>query len=108
VSKSDLELVNWEDLTQDYKAFSKSFQVLTYAYMLNNQATFTSEVEAGIISFKNLKSGFLRFAKKDRPGARAQKITQLSSQIIESYEVELKKLILELFDPKVDFIEKEV
>ena len=108
VSKSDLELINWEDLTQDYKAYSKSFQVLTYAYMLNQQAPFVGAVEAGIISFKNLKSGFLRFAKKDKPGAYAQKITQLSPQIIESYELELKKLILELFDPKVDFTEKEV
>ena len=108
VSKSDLELINWEDLTQDYKAYSKSFQVLTYAYMLNQQAPFVGAVEAGIISFKNLKSGFLRFAKKDKPGAYAQKITQLSPHIIESYELELKKLILELFDPKVDFTEKEV
>jgi hypothetical protein len=108
VSLTELELVNWEDISSDYKAFSKSFQILTYAYMLNQQSPFIGPVEAGIISFKNLKSGFLKFAKKDKHGAYAQKITQLSPQIIESYEVELRKLILELFDSKVDFIEKEV
>ena len=108
VSQTELELVNWEDLTSDYKAFSKSFQILTYAYMLNKQALFTSPVEAGIISFKNLKSGLLKFAKKDKPGAYAKKITQLSTQTMESYEQELKNLILEVFDPEIDFIEKEV
>ena len=76
--------------------------------MLNKQASFTVPVEAGIISFKNLKSGLLKFAKKDKPGAYAKKITQLSTQTIESYEQELKNLILELFDPEIDFIEKEV
>jgi len=108
VFQKELELVNWEELTSDYKAFSKSFQILTYAYMLNKQASFTVPVEAGIISFKNLKSGLLKFAKKDKPGAYAKKITQLSTQTIESYEQELKNLILELFDPEIDFIEKEV
>ena len=108
VSQTELELVNWEDLTSDYKAFSKSFQILTYAYMLNKQAAFTGPVEAGIISFKNLKSGLLKFAKKDKPGAYAKKITQLSIETIKSYEQELKNLIVELFDLEVDFIEKEV
>jgi hypothetical protein len=76
--------------------------------MLNKQASFTIPVEAGIISFKNLKSGLLKFAKKDKPGTYAKKITQLSTQTMESYEQELKNLILEVFDPEIDFIEKEV
>jgi hypothetical protein len=108
VSQSELELVNWEDLTSDYKAYSKSFQILTYAYMINTQAPFTTAVEAGIISFKNLKSGLLKFAKKDKPGAYAQKTTLLSIETLENYELELKKLILELFNQDIDFIEKEV
>jgi len=108
VSKTELELVNWEDITSDYKAFSKSFQILTYAYLLNQQAPFIGAVEAGIISFKNLKSGLLKFAKKDKPGAYAKKITQLSTETIESYEQQLKNLIIELFDLEVDFIEKEI
>ena len=73
VSQTELELVHWDDITSDYKAHSKSFQIMTYAYMLNTEAPFTTPVEAGIISFKNLKSGLLKFAKKDKPGSLCSK-----------------------------------
>ena len=108
VSQSELELVNWGDITSNYKTHSKSFQIMTYAYMLNTETSFTTPVEAGIISFKNLKSGFLKFAKKDKPGAYAQKTTLLSSDFLARYEHELKTLILELFNPDIDIVEKEV
>jgi ATP-dependent helicase/nuclease subunit B len=81
---------------------------MTYAFMLNTEAVFTTPVEAGIISFKNLKSGLLKFAKKDKPGAHAQKTTLLSKELLDHYEQELKTLILELFNPDIDIIEKEV
>ena len=108
VSQSELELVHWDDITSDYKAHSKSFQIMTYAYMLNTETPFTTPVEAGIISFKNLKSGLLKFAKKDKPGAYAQKTTLLSTELLDRYKHELKTLILELFNPDIDIIEKEV
>ena len=108
VSQSELELVHWDDITSDYKAHSKSFQIMTYAYMLNTETPFTTPVEAGIISFKNLKSGLLKFAKKDKPGAYAQKTTLLSTDLLVRYEHELKTLILELFNPDIEIIEKEV
>ena len=108
VSQSELELVNWDDITKDYKAHSKSFQIMTYAYVLNAQTPFTTPVEAGIISFKNLKSGLLKFAKKDKPGSYAQKTTVLSSDLLVRYEYELKSLILELFNPDINITEKEV
>jgi len=108
VSQSELELVHWEDITSDYKAYSKSFQIMTYAFMLNTEAVFTTPVEAGIISFKNLKSGLLKFAKKDKSGAHTQKTTLLSTELLDHYEQELKTLILELFNPDIDIIEKEV
>ena len=108
VSQSELELVHWDDITSDYKAHSKSFQIMTYSYMLNSETPFTTPVEAGIISFKNLKSGLLKFAKKDKPGPYAQKTTLLSTDLLVRYEHELKTLILELFNPDMDIIEKEV
>lgn len=108
VNQSELELVNWEDLTTDYKAYGKSFQLLTYTYMLSKKAPFKYPAEAGIISFKNLKSGLLKFAKKDKSGRHAIKTTQLSIELIKHYEKELKGLIKELFNPEIDFIEKEV
>jgi hypothetical protein len=98
VSKSDLALKSWEELTQDYK-HAKSFQVLCYAKMILNEKKF-SDVSAGIISFKNLKSGYLPFSfSKD------EAITQ---ETLNQFEDELKKLILEIFDTEIPFEEKEV
>ena len=76
--------------------------------MLNLQTRFSKPVEAGVISFKNLKSGLLKFAKNDKPGSYAKKTTEVTSEILESYEHELKSLILELFNSEIDIIEKEV
>lgn len=108
VERSQLEVVDWEDITTDYKKYSKSFQVLTYAYMLNQETPFKGNVEAGIISFKNQKSGFLKFAKKDRHGVAAKKESCISTDILDSYYKELKTLIIEILDPNTPFKEKEI
>ena len=63
--------------------------------------------EAGIISFKNLSSGFLKFAKKESSHAK-QKNAIITEETIETFKLELKKLILEICNPNIDFIEKEV
>ena len=42
-------------------------------------------VEAGIISFKNLKSGFLKFAKKDQVGAYAKKDALITQETLENF-----------------------
>src|SRR5690606_20656575 len=52
VNQGDVEIIDWEDLNQDYK-FSKAFQILTYALMMNHEMPINN-AEAGIISFKNL------------------------------------------------------
>ena len=64
-------------------------------------------VEAGIISFKNLKSGVLKFATKDRNGAYAKKDSLITDETLENFSVELKKLILEICNPNIPFTEKE-
>src|SRR5690606_1836116 len=66
VQQNQVEIVNWEAITTDYDAYSKSFQVLSYVYMMHLSGEIQLPVEAGIISFKNLNSGFLRFAKKNK------------------------------------------
>ena len=108
VDQNKVELVNWEDITTDYTKYSKSFQVLMYAYMMNQDSAFKYPVEAGIISFKNLNSGFLKFAKKDKPGAYAKKDTFISEVTLDSFYIELEKLILEICNPNIPFTEKEV
>lgn len=107
VEQSKVEIVNWEDLTTDYDKYSKSFQVLCYTYMLFKQNKISFPVEAGIISFKNLNEGFLKFGKKESTYSR-NKNQFINQETLNSFEKELKKLILEIFDPSIDFIEKEL
>ncbi|WP_298509810.1 PD-(D/E)XK nuclease family protein [uncultured Kordia sp.] len=106
VSQGDVEIVDWDLLTQDYK-FSKSFQVLAYAYMIHQKQAFQQETEAGIISFKNLQSGFLKFGTKESARAR-NKNQVITTETLDDFLVELKQLILEICNTDIPFTEKEV
>jgi ATP-dependent helicase/DNAse subunit B len=88
-------------LTTDYER-SKAFQVLMYAYLYlkNHPAT---EVEAGIISFKNFNAGFISFAEK--PKTRFEPKT-IDREVMEKFEVQLISLIKELFNPELPLLEK--
>lgn len=100
VEQKDVNLSSWEDLTTDYK-YSKSFQVLAYAFMSN--AIFPiQDAQAGIISFKNLKNGFLPFTLK------VGKNTSITQETLENFTLELKKIILEICNPNIPFTEKEI
>jgi len=107
VTQDKIEIVDWEDLTSDYDKYSKSFQVLAYTKMMQDQNSLDLPVEAGIISFKNLKGGFLKFGKKDKPRTR-NKETAITKDILDAFEIELKKLIIEICDPEIPFKEKEI
>lgn len=108
VEQNQVEIINWEAITTDYKKYSKSFQVLMYALMMQLQGEVKLPIEAGIISFKNLSAGFLNFAKKDKAGAYAKKDTLITQETIDNFTVELKQLILEICNPNIPFTEKEV
>jgi len=108
VERPKVEIVNWEDITTDYIKYSKSFQVLMYAYMLNKNSPFAHPIEAGIISFKNLNAGFLKFAKKDKSGNGAKKETLITPETLDNFYTQLKSLILEICNPEIPFTEKEV
>ncbi|TXE12877.1 PD-(D/E)XK nuclease family protein [Seonamhaeicola algicola] len=107
VNQTDVEIVNWEDITTDYKKYSKSFQVLTYALMMQQSGLIKLPVEAGIISFKNLSAGFLKFAKKEKPSARTKEHL-ITEDTINSFSAELKHLILEICNVNIPFTEKEL
>lgn len=107
VEQNKVEIVNWEDLTTDYDKYSKSFQILSYTYMMHQKKKIELPVEAGIISFKNLNEGFLKFGVKE--STRSQKKNQLiTEETLNNFEVELKKIIIEICNPNIDFIEKEL
>lgn len=107
VEQGEVEIVNWEAITTDYKKYSKSFQILTYAYMMHLSDNVKLPLEAGVISFKNLKSGFLKFAKKDKSGPYSKKEVLITTETLDNFTTELKKLIIEICNPKIPFTEKE-
>ncbi|MCA0131195.1 PD-(D/E)XK nuclease family protein [Winogradskyella alexanderae] len=107
VEQSKVEIIDWEEITTDYDKFSKSFQVLCYSYMLYRQKSINLPVEAGIISFKNLKKGFLKFGTKATLRATTKK-QLISEETLLNFEVELKKLIAEICNPNINFIEKDI
>ena len=108
VNQSQVEIVDWEELTTDYDKYSKPFQILCYAFMMLSDGTLKFPLEAGIISFKNLNGGFLKFTKKDKSGYGATKITSIDKETIQLFEEQLKVLILDIFNTEHDFEEKEV
>ncbi|MBD3862996.1 PD-(D/E)XK nuclease family protein [Olleya marilimosa] len=107
VDQSKVSVINWDDLLSDYTKYSKSFQVLMYVYMLLKDKKINLPVEAGIISFKNLSAGFIPFVKKESSHDR-NKDTSITQDTINEFEIQLKNLILEIFDKDQDFIEKEL
>ena len=103
VKQADLNLEtpksnNWDRLIIDHK-YSKAFQVLMYAYMYikkNNLSLDSIIIESGIISFKNLKSGFMKVNK-----------SSISQDNIDEFEDNLKQLLQEIFNKEIPFIENE-
>jgi hypothetical protein len=105
VQQGEMELVDWNVITEDYK-YSKAFQVLAYALMAHKELSF-DHPEAGIISFKNLNKGFLKFAKREKSRG-GTKETIITEDILSEFTLQLKKLILEICDPEIPFTEKEI
>ena len=107
VDSGKVNIVDWEDITTDYNKYSKSFQILMYAYMMHKDKKINLPVEAGIISFKNLSSGLLKFATKPSSNSRTKDYT-ITSETLDTFEIELKKLIIEIFNEDLYFEEKEI
>lgn len=104
VEKRNVELIDWDSLVEDYQ-YSKAFQLLCYSYMYTRLHP-SENVNAGIISLKNLKEGTLFFAKKEAP--RSSKQHTIDSKILMEFEHQLYKLISQITNPEIDFLEKEI
>ena len=101
VIASELTISDWGEITANTK-FTKAFQLLCYALMYSYKHP-NETVEAGIISFKNLKTGVLRFAQKENT-----KNHQITTNTIAVFYEELKKLIIEICSPEIPFTEEEI
>jgi len=100
VDKPSVTLKSWNGLTEDIKN-DKIIQILAYAFMYEPEAK-GLEIEAGIISFKNLKNGFLPFTFK----VDKEETNVISSEIMEYYLEEIVVLLSEILDVDMAFEEK--
>lgn len=100
VEKSSVTLKSWKGLTEDIKN-DKVIQVLAYAYMFGDESN-GKPIEAGIVSFKNLKSGFLPFVYKE--GKEIESL--ISPSICNNYLEQIVLLLAEILDENIPFKEK--
>ncbi|WP_298488040.1 PD-(D/E)XK nuclease family protein [uncultured Maribacter sp.] len=105
VEPKNVKITNWEDCITDY-SYSKAFQLLCYSVMFNAQNPI-SEIQAGIITFKNLNAGILKFNTPKGPKKSAED-SLINKETLDLFLVELKRLILEICNPNIPFKEKEV
>ncbi|AYN06057.1 PD-(D/E)XK nuclease family protein [Flavobacterium sp. 140616W15] len=100
VDKANVILKNWDGLIADIKN-DKIIQVLAYAFMYENNAN-GLPIEAGIISFKNLKSGFLPFGFKEEKDVNMI----INDEIMHNYLEQIVLLLNEILDITIPFEEK--
>jgi len=100
VEQKNVTLKDWTGLTEDIKN-EKIIQVLAYAFMYQHEAK-GKEIEAGIISFKNLKSGFLPFTFEENK----VKTTAITETIMENYLAQIVVLLQEILNVVIPFEEK--
>ena len=105
VEPKNVRINAWEDLTKEY-SFSKAFQLLCYALMYTEENPI-SELQAGIITFKNLSAGILPFAYR-KDGKKSPTETTINQETLDAFTLQLKQLILEICNTNTPFIEKEV
>ncbi|WP_435261098.1 PD-(D/E)XK nuclease family protein [Tenacibaculum sp. nBUS_03] len=84
--------------------YHKAIQVMLYTYLYTQHTNhdFTKPLEAGIISFKNLKNGFLKMnfsANYKNPD------NQITEEKLEAFMDEIKEMLKDLYNPETSFIE---
>ncbi|AEW86631.1 hypothetical protein FCOL_09110 [Flavobacterium columnare ATCC 49512] len=102
VEANGLKITLWDGLTTDLKN-EKIIQLLCYALMYQKELN-EFPLEVGIISFKNMKAGFMPFGFKVEKEIK----TQITTEILESFKTELIQLILAILNPEIAFEETVV
>ncbi|WP_108245718.1 PD-(D/E)XK nuclease family protein [Muricauda brasiliensis] len=97
VEAKNVKITDWETLITDYDK-SKAFQLLCYAYLYSKKKHGISDVQAGIISFKNLSKGLFPFSE--------DKDNRIHSDTLATFENYLFQLIREICNAAVPLTEK--
>ncbi len=105
VERAQVEIFRWEDVIEDYNR-NKAFQLLCYAKMYSEKYN-SDRIQAGIVAIKKMNSGLFQFALKDSQNSRT-KDSVITQEALKAFTAQLKKLILEICNPQIPFIEKKV
>lgn len=100
VEQRNVQLKDWNGLTSDIKN-EKIIQLLCYAFMYEEQNS-AMPMEAGIISFKNMKAGFLPFGIKEDKNVDSL----INTEVLEAFKTEIIGLINEILNVAIPFEEK--
>ncbi len=104
VDVGQLKLTDFSKISEEYK-YTKAMQVMLYSYMyVSKMNAPISQLQSGVISFKNLNSGFIRmnFSEKYRTTDYV-----VSEERIQNFMIEISKLISGILNPKIPFIENQ-
>ncbi len=101
VEQNGLTIQQWGGLTEDIKQ-DKIIQLLCYAFMVQSEFPNTA-IEVGIISFKNLKTGFMPFQIKEGRELVSDLIDQ---EVLNDFKTELIGLLNEILNVNCPFEEK--
>ena len=102
VNSANLKLSSFENI-RDLK-YHKAIQVLLYAFLYTKSKNynFDKPIEAGIFSFKNLKSGFISMNFSTNYRNKEHIVTP---EKLDEFIVSIKELIFEIFNPEISFLE---
>lgn len=93
VKKSDLQIKEWEELINNPDK-EKAFQVMFYAYLFAKKKNTKSGIETGIISMRNISSGFMSLQLPNK--------TTIQDGI-DIFEEHLELVINQIIDPSQSF-----
>jgi len=104
VESSQLKMNDFSLVMENYK-YTKAMQVMLYSYMFSVTSNIPiNELQSGIISFKNLKEGFLKmnFTEQFRG-----KDYQVTNERIDDFMEVINNLIIEILNPEIPFKQNE-
>ncbi|MEX0275457.1 MAG: PD-(D/E)XK nuclease family protein, partial [Flavobacteriaceae bacterium] len=102
VESKNVTVREWDTMFTDYTS-NKAFQLLCYSLMYSRQNT-VPQMQAGIVSFKNLSAGLLPFTLRENGNGMD---FHIDTNLLHRFESSLTDLIAEICNPNVPFHEKE-
>ncbi|MDO4228495.1 MAG: PD-(D/E)XK nuclease family protein [Capnocytophaga sp.] len=101
VAKNNVTVTDWETLITDFK-YSKAYQLLTYAYLYQEEHQKKECLVAANFSFKNIAQGLIKFQTKEGKETHSE----ISPETMQLYTQYTEKLLLEICDINIPFESK--